>query len=91
MHGKQTAAGFSLLTLSWTSEAGAGTELLISVVVLGLVLLGLVFWLAHFVTDFSGELRYLNIEIGRTEGEERRYYLRRRRRLWLSLIPFVRY
>ena len=46
---------------------------------------------AMFLNDFSSELRYLNIEIGRTTGSERRYWLRKRWRLWLSLIPFVKY
>ena len=46
---------------------------------------------AMFINDFSSELRYLNNEIGRTTGSERRYWIRKRRRLWLSLIPFVKY
>ena len=44
-----------------------------------------------FLTGFSEELGYLNMEIRRTEGEERRYYIYLRRRLWLSLLPFIRY
>ena len=44
-----------------------------------------------FVSAFKAELRYLNREIRRTVGDERRYWIRRRRRLWLSLIPFVKY
>lgn len=55
------------------------------------VLIGLLFSLTRFVTDFSAELRLLNIEINRSEGAEREHYLRQRRRLWLSLLPFVRY
>lgn len=47
--------------------------------------------LAMFINDFSSELRYLNNEIGRTTGAERRHWIRQRRRLWLSLIPFVKY
>ena len=47
--------------------------------------------LAQFINDFSHELRYLNNEIARTTGAERKYWIRRRRRLWLSLIPFVKY
>lgn len=46
---------------------------------------------AMFYHDFMGELKYLNGEIKRTEGNERRYWLRKRRRLWLSIIPFVKY
>lgn len=55
------------------------------------VLLGLFVRLCIFITDFSVEMRYLNNEIGRTDGAERRYWLRRKRRLWLSVIPFVKY
>ena len=52
-----------------------------------LVLVGLV----CFFNDFLQELKYLNSEIGRTSGSERRYWIRKRTKLWLSLIPFVRY
>lgn len=55
------------------------------------LLIGLLFGLAQFINDFSHELRYLNNEIGRTDGEERKHWIRQRRRLWLSLIPFVKY
>ena len=59
----------------------------VAVFFLILILVGLV----SFFNDFSQELKYLNNEIGRTHGSERRYWIRRRRRLWLSLIPFVKY
>lgn len=52
-----------------------------------LVLIGLVLRYG----SFTRELRRLNNEIGRTYGAERRRWLRRRRRLWMSLLPFVRY
>lgn len=55
------------------------------------LLIGLLFGLAQFLNDFTSELRYLNNEIGRTDGEERKHWIRQRRRLWLSLIPFVKY
>lgn len=61
--------------------------LLGAAVVLVLLLIACV----SFFNEFRKELRYLNVEIHRTEGEEQRHYIRRRRRLWLSLIPFVRY
>lgn len=47
--------------------------------------------LASFLNDFSQELKYRNNEIARTTGAERKHYIRQRRRLWLSLIPFVKY
>lgn len=46
---------------------------------------------AMWLNGFISERNYLNNEIGRTVGSEQRYWKRRRRRLWLSIIPFVRY
>ena len=43
------------------------------------------------IVEFVQELRYLNTEISRSTGVQRQHWLRLRRRLWLSLIPFVRY
>ena len=55
------------------------------------VLIGLLFSLTRFVTDFSAELWLLNMEIARsTDKDERRYYRRLRLRLWLSWLPFFR-
>ena len=55
------------------------------------VLIGLIVWLSKFLNNFSRELRHLNNEIGRTRGAERSYWMHQKRRLWLSLIPFVKY
>ena len=46
--------------------------------------------LCAFISDFSAQLKHINNEIRRTSGAERQYYLRKKRRLWLSLIPFVK-
>lgn len=46
---------------------------------------------AFQINDFTKELRYLNCEIRRTDGNEQKHWIRKRRKLWLSLIPFVRY
>ena len=68
------------------------TELWILVgIVAAIFLLGLLVGLVSFINDFSRELKYIKCEIGRTTGGERRYWKRQKRRLWLSLIPFVRY
>ncbi len=59
-------------------------------------LLGIVFIVvllvavAKFIHEFSKELRYINMEIGRTNGAEKKYWMSRRRRLWLSFLPFVK-
>jgi len=73
-------------------ENNPDTELywLIGIVAVFFLIL-LLFGLVSFINDFSQELRYLNNEIRRTDGAERRHWIRQRRRLWLSLIPFVRY
>ena len=55
-------------------------------IVLVLIVTGLVLKLK----TFTEELDYLNLEIGRTEGEEREEWIRRRRRHWLTLLPFVK-
>lgn len=52
---------------------------------------GLIVFAAQFLNDFTRELRYLKGEIQRNTGAERRHWIRRRRRLWLSLLPFIRY
>ena len=45
----------------------------------------------EFVGEFRVELRCLNSNIQRTVGKEKVYWIRQRRRLWLSLLPFVKY
>lgn len=64
--------------------------LLVGVVAVGFLIL-LLFGLVQFINDFTRELKYVNNEIGRTYGREKRYWLARRKRLWLSLIPFIKY
>ncbi len=56
-----------------------------------LLIISILIGLTSVLSDFSQELRYLNIEIRRTEGCEQKYWIRKRRRLWLSLILFVKY
>lgn len=45
------------------------------------------FWLQWFLR----ELRYVKKEIARTTGHEQENWKRRKKRLWLSIIPFVGY
>ena len=59
---------------------------------LGLILVAVfILFTVIWLHDFRFELRNINDEINRNEGEERKYWIARRRRLWLSLIPFVRW
>ena len=61
------------------------------IIIGGFFTIPIIFGLAMFFSDFSRELKSINMEIQRTSGGERRYWKRQRRRLWLSLIPFVPY
>lgn len=72
---------FEMDTLTWLL-------LTLSILIIGSLL---IYSIAQSIIEFTRELRYLNSEINRTVGAERRSWIRQRRRLWLSLIPFVRY
>ena len=60
----------------------------IAVIILGVFVM-LIF--TSWLKDFSLELRYLNNEIKRTRGREQEYWIRKRRKLWMSILPFVKY
>ena len=65
---------------------------LIFIIVFALTLcLCVLFAFIQFINDFTRELKYLNREIARTKGLEQKHWIHRRRRLWLSIIPFVKY
>ena len=72
------------------NNADAAFYMLVGVFAM-LLLVGLLFKLYLFIKGFSLELSYLNKEIERTQGAERKHWIRIRRKLWLSLIPFVKY
>ncbi len=59
----------------------------ISVFVIGILL----FELVSFFSKFSQELKFIKSELKRTDGAEHRYWKKQKRKLWLSLIPFVNY
>ncbi len=62
-------------------------------VVIFLIIFGIVIstTFARWLLDFQTELKYLGCEIQRTEEREKKYWIRKRRKLWLSLLPFVKY
>lgn len=70
-------------------ELDAFTNVLLAIVIAFFAVLILV-GLTMKINEFSHELNYLNTEIARTEGAEREYWKREKRRLWLSLLPFYR-
>lgn len=66
------------------------TQTALAVVAL-IVLAVLVVKLAGWIVLFTKELKYLNTEIYRTYGEEHLYWVKRKKRLWLSVLPFFKY
>lgn len=60
---------------------------IVALVVFAFILVALVL----FFTQFSKELKYLNNEIRRTDGIEQSHWIKQKKRLWLSLLPFVKY
>lgn len=73
-----------------TSNSNIDVIFLVIVLAVFLLIL-LTIWLLSFIPHFSYELRYINREIERTKGDARKHWIRERRRLWLSLLPFVKY
>ncbi len=68
------------------------TFIVIMVVGLGALAVVLFVALAVWMPKFQRELHKVNRYIKDARSErERQHYLKRRRRLWLSLIPFVKY
>ena len=62
------------------------------VAVLGaIVAMILIVYFVQWLIAFQEELKHVNTEIQRTTGRERERWKRRKRRLFLSIIPFVRY
>ena len=60
-------------------------------VVLGFVALGAGLAFVKWWRDFREELEDIKYEISISKGREREWWIRRRRRLWLSILPFVKY
>lgn len=66
----------------------------IALVVIGalVILVAIVVALAVWANKFQQELKRVNSRIEQSLSErERQHYIRRRRRLFLSIIPFVKY
>ena len=60
-------------------------------IIAALIVMLWIVWIILGLEKFRWELKRLNIEIGRTTGEEQKRWRALRRKLWLSLIPFIRY
>lgn len=68
-------------------KSDPATTLLLAILIILFAFL-LLIGLAIKITQLYRELKYINLEIGRTTGEEQKYWKQEKRRLWLSLLPF---
>ena len=60
-------------------------------IILGFVAIGAGMAFLKWWKNFREELEDIKYEINTSKGKEREWWIRRRRRLWLSILPFVRY
>lgn len=44
----------------------------------------------QWIVNFLQELKYINAEIRRTHGRDKKHWIARRKKLWLSLLPFTK-
>ena len=61
------------------------------VAVVGIIIIGgIVASIIKRFGSFKRQLSYINMEISRTAGEERKHWKKRRRKLWISWLPFTK-
>lgn len=92
-HNTNYVVAFALQRLIFGGEMNSQNNALI---ILCVLLIGCMFILiaiafVNWYIDFKRELRRVNMEIRRTSGRERKYWRKRKHRLYLSIIPFVKY
>ena len=61
--------------------------LLIAVIATIFSVIFLIYFAATY-TRYSQEMKYIESEIRRSEGSEKRYWIKKKRKLWLSYLPF---
>lgn len=88
--------GMNDLLLEREEEVGPliNDQTFIAIAVVGVMILAaiLVVCIANWISRFQQELHRVNQRIRQAQSErERQHYIRRRRRLWLTMIPFVPY
>ena len=68
-----------------------GVTIAVVAIILGFVAIGAGMAFLKWWKDFREELEDIKYEISISKGREREWWIRRRRRLWLSILPFVKY
>ncbi len=76
------------------TEPVINDQTFLTFLVIGIMILAAILFVAGSVwfTKFQRELKHLNLRIAQSVSErERQHYIRRRRNLFWSIIPFVKY
>lgn len=60
-------------------------------IIVGFVAVGAGMAFLKWWKNFREELEDIRYEISISKGREHEWWIRRRRRLWLSVLPFVKY
>ena len=63
------------------------TKILLLVIVCVFACL-LLAWFVRKLNIFLNDLRYVNMEIGRNEGEDKEFWIRKKKHLWKVFLPF---
>ncbi len=64
--------------------------IILLLVVCGFAFIIILFKFVEFLTAFLWDLKYINSEIARCTGSERRYWKIEKKKLFLSLLPFYK-
>lgn len=67
---------------------GNDTLTTIIFLIVGLIILLFIVKIIFSFVEFGRDLRYINMEINRTDGRERRHWKRKRRELIIDLLLF---
>ena len=57
---------------------------------IGIIVFLLILRLVFRLDSLKRDIEYVNMEIRRTRGSERKAWRKEKRRLWLALIPFYK-
>lgn len=71
-----------------------GLDTTTSYIVIGAILLAVAIGFGLFMPwlrDFRRELKFINMEIDRTTGREQQHWIKRKKRLKMSILPFYHY
>ena len=81
----------AIRTIILTGDAQTDLYIRIGITIALIIIVFLAFKLARFLDDFLKELESLNNVIHKTEGEERKFWENRKKKLLRSLFLFQKY